>query len=84
MRRRIGDVGIPVAVGLLYMMTALGADAGGVNRAIAAVLGVVVIVALAGRRDRPLPAALARITSDAARVLNVDAGHITTGHAADL
>jgi dihydroorotase len=29
-------------------------------------------------------AALARITSDAARVLNVDAGHLTIGHAADI
>ncbi|MGH8641553.1 MAG: dihydroorotase [Burkholderiales bacterium] len=29
-------------------------------------------------------AALARITSDAARVLNVDAGHLTPGHAADI
>jgi dihydroorotase len=31
-----------------------------------------------------LPAALARITSQAARVLNVDAGHLTAGHAADI
>jgi dihydroorotase len=29
-------------------------------------------------------AALAKITSDAARVLNVDAGHLTPGHAADI
>ena len=32
----------------------------------------------------PLGAALARITSEAARVLNVDAGHLTAGHAADI
>jgi dihydroorotase len=32
----------------------------------------------------PLAAALARITSEAARVLNVDAGHLTAGHAADI
>jgi dihydroorotase len=32
----------------------------------------------------PLVTALARITSDAARVLNVDAGHLTPGHAADI
>ncbi len=32
----------------------------------------------------PLAAALARITSEAARVLNVDAGHLSTGHAADI
>jgi dihydroorotase len=31
-----------------------------------------------------LGAALAKITSDAARVLNVDAGHVTSGHAADI
>jgi dihydroorotase len=31
-----------------------------------------------------LPAALARITSQAARVLSVDAGHLTAGHAADI
>jgi dihydroorotase len=31
-----------------------------------------------------LPAALARITSQAARVLDVDAGHLTAGHAADI
>jgi dihydroorotase len=31
-----------------------------------------------------LAAALAKITSDAARVLNVDAGHLTPGHAADI
>lgn len=31
-----------------------------------------------------LPSALAKITSDAARVLNVDAGHLTPGHAADI
>jgi dihydroorotase len=31
-----------------------------------------------------LGAALAKITSDAARVLNVDAGHVTVGHAADI
>jgi dihydroorotase len=31
-----------------------------------------------------LPAALAKITSQAARVLNVDAGHLTAGHAADI
>jgi dihydroorotase len=31
-----------------------------------------------------LGAALAKITSDAARVLNVDAGHVTIGHAADI
>jgi len=31
-----------------------------------------------------LPMALAKITSDAARVLNVDAGHLTPGHAADI
>jgi dihydroorotase len=29
-------------------------------------------------------AALAKITSDAARVLNIDAGHLTPGHAADI
>jgi len=32
----------------------------------------------------PLGTALARITSDAARVLNVDAGHLTPGQAADI
>ena len=32
----------------------------------------------------PLPFALARITSEAARVLDVDAGHLTAGHAADI
>ena len=32
----------------------------------------------------PLGTALARITSDAARVLNVDAGHLTPGHTADI
>ncbi|MBI3041288.1 MAG: dihydroorotase [Betaproteobacteria bacterium] len=32
----------------------------------------------------PLLAALARITSEAARVLNIDAGHLTPGHAADI
>jgi dihydroorotase len=32
----------------------------------------------------PLGAALARITSEAARVLNVDAGHLAAGHAADI
>ncbi len=32
----------------------------------------------------PLAAALARVTSEAARVLNVDAGHLTAGHAADI
>ena len=32
----------------------------------------------------PLGTALARITSDAARVLSVDAGHITAGHPADI
>jgi len=32
----------------------------------------------------PLAAALARITADAARVLNIDAGHLTPGHAADI
>ena len=32
----------------------------------------------------PLATALARITSEAARVLNVDAGHLTAGHAADI
>ncbi|HEX9672104.1 MAG TPA: amidohydrolase family protein, partial [Burkholderiales bacterium] len=31
-----------------------------------------------------LSAALARITSQPARVLNVDAGHLTPGHAADI
>ena len=31
-----------------------------------------------------LPAALDRITSQAARVLNVDAGHLTAGHVADI
>jgi len=31
-----------------------------------------------------LAPALARITSDSARVLNIDAGHITIGHAADI
>jgi dihydroorotase len=31
-----------------------------------------------------LAPALARITSDAARVLGIDAGHLTVGHAADL
>jgi dihydroorotase len=31
-----------------------------------------------------LAPALARITSEAARVLGVDAGHLTTGHAADI
>lgn len=31
-----------------------------------------------------LPAALSRITSEAARVLNIDAGHLTPGGAADL
>ena len=31
-----------------------------------------------------LPAALARITSQPARVLNVDAGHLTPAHAADI
>ena len=31
-----------------------------------------------------LPFALAKITSDAARVLNIDAGHLTPGHAADI
>jgi len=31
-----------------------------------------------------LGAALAKITSDAARVLNVDTGHVTLGHAADI
>jgi dihydroorotase len=31
-----------------------------------------------------LGAALARITSESARVLNIDAGHLTTGHAADI
>jgi dihydroorotase len=31
-----------------------------------------------------LAAALARITSQPARVLNVDAGHLTPGHAADI
>jgi dihydroorotase len=29
-------------------------------------------------------AALGKITSDAARVLNVDAGHLSPGHAADI
>jgi dihydroorotase len=32
----------------------------------------------------PLAVALARISSDAARVLNIDAGHLTPGHAADI
>jgi len=32
----------------------------------------------------PLGAALSRITSEAARVLSVDAGHITAGHPADI
>ncbi|HET9405203.1 MAG TPA: dihydroorotase [Burkholderiales bacterium] len=32
----------------------------------------------------PLGTALARITSEAARVLNIDAGHLTPGHAADI
>lgn len=32
----------------------------------------------------PLPAALAKITSDAARVLNIDIGHLSTGSAADI
>jgi dihydroorotase len=32
----------------------------------------------------PLPTALARITSDAARVLDIDAGHLATGSAADV
>jgi dihydroorotase len=32
----------------------------------------------------PLPTALARITSDAARVLGIDAGHLATGSAADV
>ena len=32
----------------------------------------------------PLGAALARITSEAARILNIDAGHLTQGHAADI
>ncbi|HUF81896.1 MAG TPA: amidohydrolase family protein, partial [Burkholderiales bacterium] len=32
----------------------------------------------------PLPTALARITSAPARVLGVDGGHLTTGHAADI
>ena len=32
----------------------------------------------------PLATALARITSEAARVLNVDAGHLSAGHAADI
>jgi dihydroorotase len=31
-----------------------------------------------------LPAAIARITSEAARVLGIDAGHLTPGHAADI
>jgi dihydroorotase len=31
-----------------------------------------------------LPAAIARITSEAARVLGIDAGHLTPGHAADV
>jgi dihydroorotase len=31
-----------------------------------------------------LAPALARITSEAARVLNIDAGHLTAGHAADI
>jgi dihydroorotase len=31
-----------------------------------------------------LPAALAKITSDAAGVLDIDAGHLATGHAADI
>jgi dihydroorotase len=31
-----------------------------------------------------LSAALARITSEAARVLNIDAGHLTPGHTADI
>ncbi|MDP2239903.1 MAG: dihydroorotase [Burkholderiales bacterium] len=32
----------------------------------------------------PLPAALAKITSDAARILNIDAGHLSAGSAADI
>ena len=34
--------------------------------------------------DVPLPTALARITSDPARVLGIDAGHLTPGAAADV
>jgi dihydroorotase len=38
----------------------------------------------AGESGIALPAALARITSEAARVLDVEAGHISPGHAADI
>jgi signal transduction histidine kinase len=67
-RRRIGDVGIPVAVGLLYVMTALDAnpDVGAARRAAAVALGVALGVLLAHRRDRPMAAAVATVAADAA------------------
>jgi dihydroorotase len=38
----------------------------------------------AGESAQPLPSALAKITCDAARVLDIDAGHLAAGHVADV
>jgi signal transduction histidine kinase len=68
LRRRAGDLGIAFAVGLLYVMTALGTDAdvSAATRAVSVVLGVAVGVALAARRDRPMGAAVAAVAADTA------------------
>lgn len=66
MRRRIGDAGIPVAIGLLYVSTALDADAGAALRAIGVALGVALGFLVARRRDRPVPVAVATVAADTA------------------
>jgi signal transduction histidine kinase len=63
-RRRIGDVGIPVAIGLLYASTALGTDVGATNQALGVVLAVALGLLLARRRDRPIPAGMAVVVAD--------------------